>query len=123
MDLLHYQSPAQLFRALMHPVRIAILDLLRGGPLCVCHIEARLGLRQPFISQQLAILRSAGLVRPTREGSNISYQLVQPGILALLDSAQDLLGGQHDPAGRPAVPGPSAIDAASSIGPRKGHRS
>jgi ArsR family transcriptional regulator len=107
MDLLDYQSPAQLFRVLMHPVRIAILDLLRGGPLCVCHIEARLGLRQPFISQQLAVLRAAGLVRPTREGANIFYQLAQPGILGLLDSAQDLLGGP----------------APSYSGPRKGHPS
>ena len=113
MDLLHYQSPAQLFRALMHPARLAILDLLRGGPLCVCHIEARLGLRQPFISQQLAVLRAAGLVVPTREGANISYQLVQPGILALLDSAHDLLGVAE----RPAVPCPGGN------GPQKGHRS
>ncbi|MEW6406696.1 MAG: permease [Chloroflexota bacterium] len=45
---------------LMHPARLGILDLLREGEACVCHMEAVFGYRQAYISQQLMVLRDAG---------------------------------------------------------------
>jgi DNA-binding transcriptional ArsR family regulator len=66
MDATCTQRQADLFRALMHPARLAILDLLRAGEACVCHLEAHLGYRQAYLSQQLAILRTAGLIRDSR---------------------------------------------------------
>ena len=84
---------ARLFRALMHPVRIAILDTLRSGDQCVCHLEAQLGLRQAYISQQLAELRAAGLVRDRRDGWNVYYGVAQPDVFALLDMARAMVGG------------------------------
>jgi DNA-binding transcriptional ArsR family regulator len=47
----------------MHPARLAILNTLRGGAACVCHLEAHLVYRQAYLSQQLAALRAASLVR------------------------------------------------------------
>lgn len=98
------QRQAQLFRALMHPTRLAILALLRDGEACVCHIEAHLGYRQAYISQQLAALRTAGLVRDRREGWNIYYQVVQPELFALLDAAQALIGPRPEPTPEPRRP-------------------
>jgi ArsR family transcriptional regulator len=60
MDAYEYQ--AALLKALAHPVRLQILDILRDGEQCVCHIEAVLGLRQAYILQQLMLLRKAGLL-------------------------------------------------------------
>jgi len=56
------EDSAALFKLLSHPSRLAILQVLRDGEECVCHMEAALGLRQAYISQQLMVLRQAGLV-------------------------------------------------------------
>lgn len=76
----------------MHPARIAILDALREGEQCVCHLEAHLGYRQAYISQQLGVLRDAGLVADSREGWNVYYGVTEPDVFALLDMARAMLG-------------------------------
>jgi len=64
-----------IFRALGHPVRMKILEILVHGPVCVCDLGILIGKRQPCISQHLAVLRQAGLVTRSRQGWNIFYQL------------------------------------------------
>ncbi len=87
-----YDDSARLFKALMHPTRLEILELLRDGEACVCHLEAVLGLRQAYISQQLSVLREAGLVQDRRDGWNSYYRVIQPQVFALLDVAQTMSG-------------------------------
>lgn len=87
-----YAPQARLFKVLMHPVRIAILDLLREDEECVCHMEAFLGFRQAYISQHLMVLREAGLVTDRRDGWNIFYRVSRPEIYEVLDSAARMLG-------------------------------
>ncbi len=82
-----YSHLARLMKALGHPVRLQILQVLREGEACVCHLEALLGQRQAYISQQLMRLRDAGLVTDRREGMNVFYSLADESIGALLDSA------------------------------------
>lgn len=65
----------RLFKALGDETRLRIIALLSHGELCVCHIEAALGLSQPNASRQLAILRAAGLVEPRRDGTWVYYRL------------------------------------------------
>ena len=89
-----YEGSARLFRVLMHPARLEILDLLRDGEHCVCHLEAALGYRQAYISQQLTVLREAGLIQDRRDGWNIYYRVIQPQVFAVLDAAQPLSGDQ-----------------------------
>jgi ArsR family transcriptional regulator len=84
-----YEKQSKLFKALMHPVRLAILDELRGGEQCVCHLEATLGYRQAYISQHLMILREAELVEDVREGWNIFYRVVQPQIYKVIDASAE----------------------------------
>ncbi|MBX0329725.1 metalloregulator ArsR/SmtB family transcription factor [Oscillochloris sp. ZM17-4] len=95
----------QLFKALTHPTRLAILDLLRGGEQCVCHLEAQLGLRQAYLSQQLALLRAAGLIADQRVGMNVYYRVARPELFALLDAAREIAGGSPL-AADPAAPCP-----------------
>ncbi|MEI7643316.1 MAG: metalloregulator ArsR/SmtB family transcription factor [Chloroflexales bacterium] len=83
---------AAIFKALAHPTRIAILDLLRHSEECVCHLEAILGKRQAYISQQLAILRAAQIITDQRDGMNIFYRVVRPEIYPLLDAARVVRG-------------------------------
>jgi ArsR family transcriptional regulator len=85
-----YQNQAQLFKVLMHPTRLAILDELRGGEQCVCHMEAKFGLRQAYISQHLMVLRDAGLVTDRRDGWNIYYQVDKPEIFQVIDAMKNM---------------------------------
>ncbi len=87
-----YNSQATLFKALMHPARLAILDVLRNTEACVCHLEAALGYRQAYISQQLMALRGAGLVESRRDGQNIYYHVSKPDVFSALDAARRVLG-------------------------------
>ena len=90
------EEQARLFRALSHPVRLAILEVLRHGEECVCHMEAVLGFRQAYISQQLMHLREAGLVADRKEGWNSYYRVSRPEVFALIDRAQGLLNASAD---------------------------
>lgn len=78
---------AERFKLLGHPVRLQILDALRRTPECVCHLEALLGKPQPYISQQLRLLREAGVVADSKEGLNVFYHLVDSQVAALLNAA------------------------------------
>jgi ArsR family transcriptional regulator len=87
-----FDEAASLFKTLMHPARLEILETLRDGEQCVCHIEAALGYRQAYISQQLSVLREAGLVQDRRDGWNIYYCVTQPRVFEVLDAAQAATG-------------------------------
>ena len=88
-----YETQAKLYKALMHPVRLAILDILRSGEECVCHMEAILGLRQAYVSQQLMVLREVGLIQERRDGWNIFYRVINPQVYTVVDAMNALVGG------------------------------
>jgi DNA-binding transcriptional ArsR family regulator len=89
-----YERQAELFRALAHPVRLRILDVLARQDACVCHLTAMLGQRQPYVSQQLAALREANLVSDRREGTLVYYRLADHALADLLDESKNLLRGR-----------------------------
>lgn len=82
-----FEEHANRFKLLGHPVRLQILDILRRSPECVCHLEAVLGKPQPYISQQLRVLREAGVIVDSKEGLNVFYQLADAEVAALLNIA------------------------------------
>ncbi len=82
-----YDEIANKLKAIAHPTRLHILDLLRHGQTCVCHIERTLDKRQAYISQQLMLLRDVGLVQSSKEGLRVYYRLADDQVahwLALL---------------------------------------
>ena len=87
------QFKAEFFKALAHPVRISILEFLRAGPRSVGEIQALTGVPGSSISQQLAVLRSRGIVVPQRAGTTIWYRVADPEIYALLDDARRIFYG------------------------------
>ena len=93
-----YRTQTQYFKILMHPTRLAILEMLRRGEQCVCHMEAKLGLRQAHISQHLMVLREARLVTDRRDGWNIFYRASQPEIYTVID-AMNAFSGAADAGG------------------------
>ena len=95
--MIEFSPPASIFKALMHPTRLSILEILREGEQCVCHLEAVLGYRQAYISQHLMVLREAGLVEDRRDGARIYYRVIKPQVFELVDSAVKLSGGKVCP--------------------------
>ncbi len=71
-----YNRMADILKSLGHPIRLQMIEILgEEGEACVCHLEHVLGLRQAYISQQLARLRETGIVDSRRDGLNIFYFL------------------------------------------------
>ncbi len=111
-----YNTAAARFKALAHPIRLQILDMLRGGEICVCHMETALGKRQAYVSQQLMVLRDAGLVESRKDGLSVFYRLVDNVALALLEST---LGpaDDHAPEALKTCPCPRCTEAVSEVVP------
>ncbi|GAB4473511.1 MAG: metalloregulator ArsR/SmtB family transcription factor [Anaerolineae bacterium] len=104
-----HEQLAVIMKAMAHPVRLQILQILSGGEACVCHMEAMLGQRQAYISQQLMKLREAGLVIDRREGMNVFYSLASESIRVLLRTARSTAESLTGPQGGPlefALPAP-----------------
>jgi ArsR family transcriptional regulator len=80
-----YQRIADLFTLLSHPPRLRILDELRRAEACVCHLQTVLDRPQAYVSQQLRVLREAGVVTDRREGLFVFYRLADPQVERLLE--------------------------------------
>jgi ArsR family transcriptional regulator len=91
IELQPFEAQAQLLKVLTHPARLAILNILQDGEHCVCHMEAHLGYRQAYISQQLMVLREAGLIQDRRDGWNVFYRVAEPRIFAVLAAVEQML--------------------------------
>jgi DNA-binding transcriptional ArsR family regulator len=79
---------ADLFKALAHPMRIAILELLRDGELSVSDLQRRLAAEPSTVSQQLAVLRMKGIAESRKDGNMVYYRLKDRGIVRLLEVAR-----------------------------------
>jgi DNA-binding transcriptional ArsR family regulator len=87
----YFEMEAEVINGMAHPIRLEILELLRDGEVCVCHIQAMLGQRQAYISQHLNVLRKAGLVTSRRDGLRVYYQASDPKVLETLDQVRSML--------------------------------
>lgn len=81
---------AEFFKTLAHPLRIKILDALRGGEVGVNDLSVRLDVEQSTLSQQLAVLRKSNIVVGRKEAQNVFYSVRDPAIFQLLDEAKQV---------------------------------
>ena len=91
-----YQAKAEFFRTLGHPVRIRVLELLSEHDHAVHELLAAIAVEPSNLSQQLAVLRRAGLVRQSREGGQVVYSVSVPEVRDLLVVARRILLGVLD---------------------------
>jgi DNA-binding transcriptional ArsR family regulator len=87
-----YEAISEILGPIQSPVRIQILYAIGREEVCVCHLEATLGLRQAYISQQLMDLREKGVLAFRREGKYSFYRLEKPEFLDLLHVAARMAG-------------------------------
>lgn len=94
-----YEKPADLFQILSHPVRLQILDELRRRQACVCHLQLVTGRPQAYVSQQLRILRDAGIVIDDKDGQNVFYYLINDMVRNFLNESLGQAGLPSHPEG------------------------
>jgi len=87
---------AQFFRALAHPTRIRMLEILVRRGRTVQELQEALTLDQPIVSQQLAVLRNQGIVTAQKEGLSVRYTLRDPLVGELLDLARRIFDNHFD---------------------------
>src|SRR4051794_13227325 len=83
---------SEFFRALAHPIRIRLLEVLVDErEVTVQELQRRLGLSQPIVSQQLARLRASGIVVARKRGTSTCYAVIDPLLKSLLKVARQIL--------------------------------
>lgn len=86
-----HELKAELFKALGHPVRVRVLELLSEHERPVSELLAETGLEASHLSQHLAVLRRTGVVVARREGNGVHYQTAHPSVAELLTAARTFL--------------------------------
>jgi DNA-binding transcriptional ArsR family regulator len=98
-----YESLSARLKVMAHPERLRILDALRREPECVCHLEALLSKPQPYVSQQLRLLREAGVINDEKQGQNVFYRICDAEVMTWLEvvlgpvSADANTRSRHEP--------------------------
>lgn len=85
---------AELFKALGHPVRLRILELLNTGEKTVSELQAALDIEASSVSQQLSLMRARQLVDSRKNGTNVFYAVRDPLIFELLAVARQIFQNQ-----------------------------
>ncbi len=81
----NYTESAKILKAIAHPVRLQLLDIIRDSQPCVKMMEEELGLAQPNVSQHLSLLRNIGVVESSRDGHSVCYAIKNQMVNHILD--------------------------------------
>ena len=89
-----YQLKAEVIAAAGHPIRLAIIDLLREGEQCVCDIADHVDGQRSNVSRHLGVLLKAGVVEQHKDGLKMMYSLKTPCILNFMKCVEGVLREQ-----------------------------
>jgi DNA-binding transcriptional ArsR family regulator len=89
IDKADAEHVAEVLKAVAHPVRIAIVEVLEDGWMCVGDIVEALGGKQAIISQQLNMMKDKGVLECRRDGVKVYYQVKNKNVIRLLDCIRD----------------------------------
>lgn len=92
-----FEQHAELLKALAHPRRLEILNLLRNQELCVTQIHQMLDLPQANVSQHLSLLREIRVLSTHKKGKQIYYHVTHPNFIEACDSIREILITQNTP--------------------------
>jgi len=82
-----YDGATELLKALAHPIRLLLVDVLSHGPQCVHELVTASGAAQPLVSQHLRVLRQAGLVTASRRAREVVYALADEHVAHIAHDA------------------------------------
>ncbi len=86
LDLCEALQPiAETLKAIAHPLRLRIIEILAGGERCVGEIVEALGAKPAITSQQLGLLRDKRVLRSRREGNRVFYRIEKRDVIGVID--------------------------------------
>ena len=89
-----FEKQAEVAKAIAHPLRVAIVTFLKDGEQCVCDIATHVGAERSNVSRHLSVLVAAGVLRHSRDGLKVIYELRAPCILEFLSCVTQVLKQQ-----------------------------
>ena len=84
---------AEVFKALGHPTRLAIVDMLAGGERCVCELNEQIDADMSTVSRHLSVLRNAGILSSDKRGNQVFYRLECPCITSFYGCVESVISG------------------------------
>ena len=91
-DMEKIEKAAEIFKGFGNPLRIRIIDALREDNMRVMELAEKLGLLQPIVSQQLKILKNAGIVQKIKKKQSFKYGLTDPHFSDMIKCMRGCLG-------------------------------
>ena len=91
------QARADVFKALGHPTRLAIVDMLAAGERCVCDLNEEIDADISTVSRHLAVLRNVGILSSEKRGNQVFYKLQCPCIMTFYGCVESVITGGPAP--------------------------
>ena len=91
------EARADVFKALGHPTRLAIIDMLAGGERCVCEINEQIDSDMSTVSRHLSVLRNVGILSSDKRGNQVFYRLECPCIMSFYSCVESVIHGSGRP--------------------------
>jgi len=86
-----FEARARVLKALAHPSRLFMVDVLSHGERCVCELTEMVGSDMSTVSRHLSVLKSAGIVADEKRGMQVFYNLKMPCVLQFFDCASEVM--------------------------------
>jgi len=86
-----YEQKALIYKALAHPIRVQIVELLAKGERSVSEIIKQVGAKESNTSRHLAVLKSSGVVKARKDGMNVHYELLMPCLVNMFTCVDNAL--------------------------------
>jgi len=86
-----YEAKARIIKAMAHPTRLFIVDMLSKKEKCVCELTEMIGADVSTVSKHLSILKTAGIVQDDKRGSSVYYQLKMPCVLSFFKCVESVI--------------------------------
>jgi len=83
------ERAANVLRAVAHPVRLKIIELLDEGEMTVTQIQEALGTTQSVTSQQLSLMKSRGILKSRRNGKSVHYSVERPEVIHVINCLKE----------------------------------
>jgi len=91
----HLETRARIFKALGHPTRLFLVEVLAEGERCVCELTAMVGADVSTVSRHLGVLKQAGILEDEKRGAQVFYRLRVPCVLAFFSCVEPVLAASR----------------------------
>jgi len=86
-----FEARARILKALAHPSRLYMVDVLSRGERCVCELADMVGADMSTVSRHLSVLKFAGIVADDKRGMQVYYNLKMPCVLKFFDCVSEVM--------------------------------